>query len=131
MSRPKKPPNLWFPTLLQTANGINIESHSWFNIKKVENDNKNSLNKQTINTSFVKTKKYIILESSVGSDESFLSISQSNFTIINLFLIGEVDLILLPIKLNFFDANGSNITLKNIFISKMNISEVIMKNIDN
>ncbi len=60
MSRPKKPPNLWFPTLLQTANGINIESHSWFNIKKVENDNKNSLNKQTINTSFLKTKKYII-----------------------------------------------------------------------
>jgi putative transposase len=60
MSRPKKPPNLWFPTLLQTANGINIESHSWFNIKTVDNTDKNNLTKQTINTSFLKTKKYII-----------------------------------------------------------------------
>ena len=36
MIKPKKPPNLWFPSLLQTANGITIDSHSWFNIKNVE-----------------------------------------------------------------------------------------------
>ena len=32
----KKPPNFWFPTLLQTAN--NIKSNSWFDIKTVENN---------------------------------------------------------------------------------------------
>jgi len=54
----KKPPNFWFPTLLQTAN--NITSYSWFDIKKVDNPIKTPLKKQTINTTFIKTKKYII-----------------------------------------------------------------------
>jgi hypothetical protein len=60
MIKPKKPPNLWFPSLLQTANGITIDSDSWFNIKKVNNPNQYQLVNQSINTTFLKTKKYII-----------------------------------------------------------------------
>ena len=54
----KKPPNFWFPTLLQTAN--NIKSNSWFDIKTVENKNKTVLKNQSINITFLKSKKYII-----------------------------------------------------------------------
>jgi transposase len=54
----KKTPNFWFPTLLQTAN--NIKSNSWFDIKTVENKNKTLLKNQSINTTFLKSKKYII-----------------------------------------------------------------------
>ena len=54
----KKPPNFWFPTLLQTAN--NIKSNSWFDIKTVENKNKTALKNQSINKTFLKSKKYII-----------------------------------------------------------------------
>ncbi len=60
MIKPKKPPNLWFPSLLQTANSFNIDSDSWFNIKKVNNPNQYQLVNQSINTTFLKTKKYII-----------------------------------------------------------------------
>jgi len=56
----KKPPNnnLWFPSLLQTANNIN--SNSWFNILEKRNNNvqQNAVNK--INTLYTRTMKYII-----------------------------------------------------------------------
>ena len=53
---------LWYPSLLQTANGVSINSHSWFNIKQVNNPSpiKNNLKPKKINTTFIQTKKFII-----------------------------------------------------------------------
>ena len=53
---------LWYPSLLQTANGVSINSHSWFNIKQVNNPSpiKNNLKPKEINTTFLQTKKFII-----------------------------------------------------------------------
>ena len=61
MNKIKKPP-IWFPTLLQSANTINIKSNSWFNIKQITNPEPTeiSLKQDIINTNFIKTKKYII-----------------------------------------------------------------------
>lgn len=61
MIKIKKPP-IWFPTLLQSANSINIKSNSWFNIKQITNPESSeiSLKQDIINTNFIKTKKYII-----------------------------------------------------------------------
>jgi transposase len=59
MNTLKKPP-IWFPSLLQIAN--KVETHSWFNINQIKNDNLNltSLNSKKNKTHTIKTKKYII-----------------------------------------------------------------------
>ena len=55
----KKPPDkLWFPTLLQASN--NIKTDSWFNIRQKNNPNKLIPDKETINSSYVKTMKFPI-----------------------------------------------------------------------
>lgn len=62
MNKLKKPP-LWFPSLLQVANNIN--SNSWFNIKQIKNPKLNkTFSSHNINTSFIKTKKFIIYPNS-------------------------------------------------------------------
>lgn len=55
----RKPPDIWYPTLLQTANGINIQSQSWFDIKSVQHLKQHFRQKQ-VQSTFIKTKKYII-----------------------------------------------------------------------
>jgi IS605 OrfB family transposase len=55
----KKPPDkLWFPTLLQTANNIN--TNSWFNMLQKSNPNKLIPEKETIDSTYIKTMKFPI-----------------------------------------------------------------------
>ena len=55
----KKPPDkLWFPTLLQVSN--NIDTNSWFNMTQKNNPNKINLDKESINSTYIKTMKFPI-----------------------------------------------------------------------
>jgi IS605 OrfB family transposase len=55
----KKPPDkLWFPTLLQVSN--NIDTNSWFNMLQKNNPNKQNLQKETIDSTYIKTMKFPI-----------------------------------------------------------------------
>ena len=64
------------------------------------------------------------------NEESFLLILQSSIAITNMILKGNEDSILFQDKLIFFEANRGDTILKNVYISSINISEVIIIGID-